>query len=78
MLVRVTDVVIAADGVKSSGRYSAGIVTSPDPAFITDELWDVGGQHPLKAMDSFKSVTGIVTYFYSVHIAPRSADDFKP
>ena len=25
----------------------------------------------------FKSVTGIITYFYGFKIAPRSADDFE-
>lgn len=78
MLVKVKNVVVSADGVKKSGRYNAPIVASPNPPSISDELSDVGTDHPLKANDSFKSVTGIVTYFYSFHIAPRSAADFEP
>ncbi len=78
MLVRVKNVVISDDGASSGGRYNAKIVAGPDQPAISDELSDVSTYRPLKANDSFTSVTGIVTYFYSFHLAPRSADDFEP
>lgn len=77
MLVKVKNVVIAADGSSSSGRYSANVaIPSGTPWAISNELFDVPGSMPLHANDSFDSVTGIVTYFYSFHLAPRSAADF--
>jgi hypothetical protein len=78
MLVKVKDLTIADDGVAKSGRYNANFTAGSSTAAISDELWDVGGEHPLHANDHFTSVTGIITYFYSFHLAPRSAADFEP
>jgi hypothetical protein len=78
MLVSVKNVTILADGAVSSGRYSA-TVTIPNGSVwaISDELFDVPSNITLHAGDTFDSVTGIVTYFYSFHLAPRSLADFK-
>lgn len=78
MLVKVKDLTISGNGTASGGRYNAQFVTGSTTSAISDELWDVGGQHPLSANDHFTSVTGIVTFFYSFHLAPRSAADFEP
>jgi hypothetical protein len=73
----VQNVVIAADGLASNGRYTAQVVTSGEPWQIDNELFDVPNQHPLHHGDTFTSVTGIVTYFFGVLLAPRSAADFQ-
>lgn len=78
MLVRVTGVSVLATGTESDGRYSASIaVQNGSPFYIDDELWDVYRQMPLTAGATFTSVTGIVTYFGSFNLAPRSAADFQ-
>jgi hypothetical protein len=85
MLVTVTNVTIATTGDEDDGRYSApvqlqnvppGSVVSPWS--IDDELWDVYRLMPLSANQCFASVTGIVTFFESFSLAPRSAADFVP
>jgi len=94
MLVVIEDVKIASDPVPSNstlptgGRYVSDIdrtgldLTGVDPADyvkISNELYDVLNEGPPIAKGStFKSVTGVVTYFYGFKIAPRSADDFVP
>jgi hypothetical protein len=83
MLVRAENVTLAEDGVAKSGRYTAGIavgggIPASDVPKITNELYDIQGEGPeLKAMTTFKSVTGIVTYFYGFHLVPRSPADFE-
>jgi hypothetical protein len=76
MLVTVKGVTIAANGASSSGRYSAAVSVAGTPWSIDDELFDVGSQMPLTQGETFDSVTGIVTYFFAFHLAPRSAADF--
>jgi hypothetical protein len=61
----------------SSGRYSAPVVTSGQSFAISNELFDLGNEFPLAANQTFPSVTGIVTYFYSFQLAPRSIADFE-
>lgn len=82
MLVKVENLTVFSDPTSSGGRYQAaisvGAVSLPDQPKITNELYDIQTEGPeLKAMQTFKSVTGIVTYFYGFHIAPRSAADFE-
>ena len=81
MLVTVRDpngpITIAANGVEKSGRYAAAVtVPSGSGWAISDELFDVYRQEPLSQGQQFESVTGIVTYFYSYQLAPRSLTDF--
>jgi hypothetical protein len=66
----------------SSGRYSVRIDTgdatlmSNDIPSISNELYDMKTLGPaLQQGQVAASVTGIVTYFYAFHIAPRSAAD---
>lgn len=78
MLVTVTNVTIEKAGTESDGRYSAPVVLTSGSAWsIDDELWDVYHLMPLTQGQQFSSVTGIVTFFESFSLAPRSAADFK-
>jgi len=70
-----------------SGRYSFRIDAAPglqgsEIPTITNELFDLkafnepeGSPPVLDEGSTLQSVTGIITYFYGVHIAPRSAAD---
>jgi hypothetical protein len=55
------------------GQGDGGGITLTSPE-ISNELYDLKNTD-FPAGTHFKSVTGIVTWFYSYHIAPRSADD---
>ena len=83
MLVKVENLTLASNGANSGGRFTAqiavggGVVASDVPR-ITNELYDIEGAGPeLKEGAVFKSVTGVLTYFYGFHIAPRSPADFE-
>lgn len=86
MLVKVTGspkIVINGDAASSSGRFTAALNvgggTVASQPHITNELYDIQtAGPPLKDLMTFKSVTGIITYFYGFHIAPRSPADFEP
>jgi hypothetical protein len=75
-LVIIKDVTLTAAVTNSNGRITAPIAApgdgGNDAPTITNELMQIdsyaAGQH-------FTSVTGIVTYFYNLHIAPRSKAD---
>jgi hypothetical protein len=83
-LIKVENVEVAEDGVNKSGRYSATInvgggVKQKDIPVIANELYDIEKEGPaLKATTKFKSVTGVLTYFFGFHLSPRSAADFEP
>ncbi len=78
MLATIKDVVVAA-GSSSKNRVTyqienaSGGVTPNGPA-ISNELYDLRDSD-FPAGTHFKSVTGIVTWFYSFHIAPRYPAD---
>lgn len=93
MLITIEDVTISADPVASDdslptgGRYTAdidrtgiditGLDTSDFPK-ISNELYDVLQEGPPLAKGTqFKSVTGVLTYFYGFKLAPRSPADFE-
>jgi hypothetical protein len=77
MLVTVENVVISTAGAESSSRYNANVVVPSGSQWgICDQLFDLPGQYPLSANETFTSVTGIVTYFGSYQLAPRSVADF--
>jgi hypothetical protein len=79
MLVKVEGVTISKAGsADSSNRYEAQVsVTSGSNFTIANQLFDLGTQMPLAEGAKFKSVTGIVTYFGSIQISPRSTADFE-
>jgi hypothetical protein len=82
MLVKIENVSIGDNPTSSSGRYSAPLkvdVAIPAAAVpkLSNELFalqDVG----LAKGSSFKSITGVVTYFYGFKLAPRSVEDLEP
>ncbi len=80
MLVTINDVVIAA-GTTSGGRVTylmgdadsdAGISSSN--VAISNENYDLLSTD-FRVGTHFKSVTGIVTWFFTFHVAPRTAAD---
>lgn len=83
MLVRVENVKLLTDQASTSGgRYQVPIDTGAgdlaERPKVTNELYDIVTEGPQISMPTtFKSVTGIVTYFYGFHLAPRSAADFE-
>ncbi|MCC6523526.1 MAG: hypothetical protein IT373_12790 [Polyangiaceae bacterium] len=82
VLVRVKNVTIAAAPTSSSGRYSALLQVSggaTQQPSINNELFDLENDGPPLAQGTvLSSVTGVVTFFYAVHIAPRSPADIVP
>ncbi|MCK6536158.1 MAG: hypothetical protein L6Q84_24600 [Polyangiaceae bacterium] len=83
VLVRVENVKAQADGVKStSGRFAVKLDTpTSDPKglpTINNALLDLEGTGlPFKTGTAFKSVTGVVQYFYNFAISPRTKDDIQ-
>ena len=80
MLVQVNDVTIGP-GVNSSNRVSyimgqGDASIDINAAGLSNELYDLGA-NDYPAGTHFSSVKGIVTWFYSYHIAPRSAADLQ-
>ena len=75
MLVTVTDVTVLAGAFDTSGkRVSYALDNTAGAASISNELFDLKSD-AYPAGTKFKSVTGIVTWFFSYHLAPRSKDD---
>jgi hypothetical protein len=84
MIVRLEDVRILANPNGSNGRYTAAIDVGAELAAtdgvpeLSNELYDLEKEGPALAKGTvFQSVTGIVTYFYGVRLAPRSPADFE-
>lgn len=88
-LVTVENVVLSAAPKGSSGRLAATIawpgqgappveegVKAVDPPAVSNELFDIG-KLGLGANQKLKRVTGIVTMFSGLHIAPRDASDVE-
>ncbi len=81
MLVTVKDVTMLQDPFESNGRYTIRIDAGGTPQgeeipAISNELFDLKNEGPEQTQgQTVKSVTGIVTFFYSARIAPRSAAD---
>ncbi len=86
MLVRLENVELSETPFKSAtGRYNirfnAGMVSDDeDIPNISNELMDLEAVLPLQTMPGtvLSSVTGVMTYFYGVHIAPRTPEDIVP
>jgi hypothetical protein len=79
-LVTVENITISAAPKVSKGRYSAPIlvggIQSVDDPVIANELYDIVNEGPTLGQGTVvKSVTGVLTYFYGFHIAPRSPAD---
>jgi hypothetical protein len=81
MLVTVQDVYIAAGETDTTGQRVTYLMGTGDSGAIdlnscaiSNEEYPLG-KNDFAAGTHFKSVTGLVTWFYSYHIAPRSAAD---
>ena len=77
VLVTIENVTLQAPFPSTSGRYEIRVAGTPDPETapsINNELFDLEGEALAEGM-TLASVTGIVTFFFAVHIAPRSAAD---
>lgn len=83
MLVRVENIKLAATGATDKkGRCSIALdvgsgITVADQPKLSNELFNVDCTPTTKltAGTEVKSLTGVLTYFYSFSLAPRSADD---
>ena len=81
MLVTIYDVTIGAGGEDTSGRvtypFGGGDASiNGNSVAISNELYPLG-KSDFKAMTHFKSVTGLLTWFYSFHVAPRTPADLE-
>lgn len=80
MLVTVKDVTVGtapSDSDPPTGRVTAPItadITNRNGATMSNELTDIA-PNSLPAGTKLKSLTGLVTWFFSYHIAPRSQAD---
>jgi len=75
MLVTVNDVTIAEPPTLASGRVNGKLIPGDrNVPSISNELFDLK-ETSIPAGTKIKSLTGIVTWFFSYHIAPRSPDD---
>jgi hypothetical protein len=82
MLVTVLDVTVPGAMVTdSSGRVSTPLTATANGVKINNELWDLQVWNGSNTANSFppgthfKSITGIVDYFFNIFIAPRSMAD---
>ncbi|HSQ62383.1 MAG TPA: hypothetical protein VLM85_04190 [Polyangiaceae bacterium] len=75
MLVQVQDVTVAhGPSADTAGRVTAQFNSFVNGAGISNELYDLpAGSFPDNT--HFKSITGLVTFFFNLKIAPRSAAD---
>jgi hypothetical protein len=77
MLVTVRNVTVPLLLDDGTGRVTGRIMpgdTSNIPT-VTNELYALGA-NDFAADTTFASITGVVTYFFNLHLAPRSANDF--
>ncbi len=75
MLVTVKGITIDTWKDDGKGRITGTFAPGSAAASISNELMALDDD--VKARRSFKSVTGVVTYFYSLHVAPRSRADIE-
>lgn len=83
MLVKIENVTAAQAPFESNGRFNVDIdvgggINQSDIPRISNELYDIKTRGPvIEQGTQFRSVTGVLTYFYGFKIAPRSPDDFE-
>jgi hypothetical protein len=82
MLVTVSNVYVDTASTDASGRVTdpvvptSGMLPPNNSVAISNELCALTAtQYP--SGTHFSSVTGLVTWFFSYHIAPRTPDDLK-
>lgn len=82
MLVRAKNVQMQAEPYSKGGRTTVCIggecaQNKTNPPQISNELFDLHAED-VPYGKTFESITGVVTYFFSLKIAPRSKDDMVP
>jgi len=83
MLVEIKGATILSDAVNSNGRISASLKLTDLAGKLPIQLPSIRNsltplnEEELKAGNKF-DVVGVVQYFYSFSVNPRSADDLKP
>ena len=77
MLVTVENVTVGSYAADTAGRVSAPLMEGTDRNLptVTNELTELP-EAAYPAGTKIKSLTGVVTFFFKLHIAPRSAADF--
>jgi hypothetical protein len=68
---------VGSDKKTPTGRVTAHITENigRDAATVSNEFYGFSGDTP--AGTHYESITGVVTWFFAYHIAPRSAADLK-
>ena len=72
MLVTIKNVTFEQAPVNSKGRRTAGFTSDKSSGALSNELYEFDD---FPSNTTFKSVTGIVTFFFNLKIAPRNAAD---
>ncbi len=82
MLVTIEDVTVTAPMVAdASNRVTTALTTTANGVKMNNELWDLQVWNGTNTANSFapgthfKSITGIVDFFFNIFIAPRSMAD---
>jgi hypothetical protein len=75
MLVKLENVSVPRWTNDGKGRVTGALGAGRDAPAISNELIDV--EAAAQGRTSFKSVTGVVTFFFNLKVAPRSAADFE-
>jgi hypothetical protein len=75
MLVTLSNVTIDAWKNDGKGRVTGALGAGRDAPALSNELMDV--EAATQRRTTFKSVTGVVTFFFNLKVAPRSAADFQ-
>lgn len=81
MLVRIKNLTIPTAPFASKGRLTVAIAgdirdNKSNPPQVSNELFDLQAD-TIAQGKTFKSVVGVVTYFFSLKIAPRSMADLE-
>lgn len=74
VLVTVKNAFVENAPLNNKGRVTATFTSDKNAPGISNELWDLK-DGAFSAGTTFKSITGIVTFFFTLKIAPRSAAD---
>ncbi len=74
MLVTVKNITIGSNVQDDQkGRYTWNLDASRSGAVLENELYDM--PKDIKINDKYSSITGLVTYFFELHLCPRSPAD---
>jgi hypothetical protein len=75
MLVKLENVSVPSWKNDGKGRITGALGSDRDSPALSNELIDI--EAAAQGRTTFKSVTGVVTFFFNLKVAPRSAADFE-